>query len=45
MTTASGMPGMAQDVVRPVLLHFPAEKSKAVGTGMIVAPRRRGSGH
>ena len=37
VTTASGMP-MAQDVVRPVLLHYPAEKSKAVGTGMIVAP-------
>ena len=37
MTTASGMP-MARDVVRPVLLHYPAEKSKAVGTGMIVAP-------
>jgi acetyl esterase/lipase len=26
------------DVVRPVLLHFPAEKSKAAGTAMIVAP-------
>src|SRR5262249_12081266 len=26
------------DVVRPVLLHFPAEKSKAVGTAMVVAP-------
>ncbi len=37
VTTASGMP-MAQDVVRPVLLHYPAEKSKAVGTAMIVAP-------
>jgi dienelactone hydrolase len=37
VTTASGMP-MAQDVVRPVLLHFSAEKSKAVGTAMIVAP-------
>jgi acetyl esterase/lipase len=37
VTTASGMP-MAQDVVRPVLLSYPAEKSKAVGTAMIVAP-------
>src|SRR5271163_1897292 len=37
VTTASGMP-MAQDVVRPVLLHYRAEKSKAVGTAMIVAP-------
>jgi dienelactone hydrolase len=37
VTTASGMP-MAQDVVRPVLLLYPAEKSKAVGTAMIVAP-------
>jgi acetyl esterase/lipase len=26
------------DVVRPVLLHFPVEKGKAVGTAMIVAP-------
>ena len=26
------------DVVRPVLLHYPAEKAKAVGTAMIVAP-------
>jgi acetyl esterase/lipase len=29
---------MAQDVVRPVLLHYPAEKGKAVGAAMIVAP-------
>jgi acetyl esterase/lipase len=29
---------MAQDVVRPVLLYYPAERSKAVGTAMIVAP-------
>src|SRR5262249_20873539 len=29
---------MAMDVVRPVLLHYPAEKSKAVGVAMIVAP-------
>jgi CubicO group peptidase (beta-lactamase class C family)/acetyl esterase/lipase len=26
------------DVVRPTLLHFPAEKGKAVGTAMVVAP-------
>lgn len=37
VTTASGMP-MVQDVVRPVLLYYPADKSKAVGTAMIVAP-------
>ena len=29
---------MVQDVVRPVLLHYPAERGKAVGTAMIVAP-------
>ena len=29
---------MVQDVVRPVLLHYPAEKGKAVGAAMIVAP-------
>jgi len=29
---------MAQDVVRPVLLHYPAERSKAAGVTMIVAP-------
>lgn len=28
----------AQNVVRPVLLYYPAEKSNAVGTAMIVAP-------
>jgi acetyl esterase/lipase len=28
----------AQNVVRPVLLYYPAEKAGAVGTGMIVAP-------
>src|SRR5690242_15479809 len=28
----------AQNVVRPVLLYYPAEKAKAVGTAMIVAP-------
>lgn len=36
-TSASGMP-MAQDVVRPVLLPYRADNSKAVGTAMIVAP-------
>jgi hypothetical protein len=29
---------VAMDVVRPVLLHYPAEKAKAVGAAMIVAP-------
>jgi len=29
---------MAQNVVRPVLLCYPAEKGNAVGTAMIVAP-------
>jgi dienelactone hydrolase len=29
---------MAQDVVRPVLLHYPAERSKAAGVAMVVAP-------
>src|SRR5436305_6763193 len=28
----------AQNVVRPVLLYYPSEKAKAVGTAMIVAP-------
>src|SRR5947207_14229666 len=28
----------AQNIVRPVLLSYPAEKAKAVGTAMIVAP-------
>lgn len=37
LTSNSGLP-MVADVVRPVLLHYPAEKSKAVGTAMIVAP-------
>jgi putative heme-binding domain-containing protein len=37
VTNPRGLP-MAQDVVRPVLLHYPAEKGKAVGTAMIVAP-------
>jgi acetyl esterase/lipase len=37
VTTATGLP-MVQDVVRPVLLHYPADRNKAVGTAMIVAP-------
>ena len=37
VSTSNGLP-MAQDVVRPVLLHYPAERSKAVGVTMIVAP-------
>jgi acetyl esterase/lipase len=37
VTTASGMP-MVQDVVRPVLLAYPAEKSNSARTAMIVAP-------
>jgi acetyl esterase/lipase len=36
-TNPKGQP-MVQDVVRPVLLHYPAERGKAVGTAMIVAP-------
>ena len=28
----------AQNIVRPVLLYYPADKSKAVGTAMIIAP-------
>jgi len=37
LTNRNGLP-MAQDVVRPVLLHYPAERSKAAGVAMIVAP-------
>lgn len=37
VTNPRGLP-MVQDVVRPVLLHYPAEKGKAVGTAMVVAP-------
>lgn len=37
LTTANGLP-MIADIVRPVLLYYPADKSKAVGTAMIVAP-------
>ena len=37
---AAGTPDkpQAQNVVRPVLLYFPADAGKAVGTAMIVAP-------
>jgi acetyl esterase/lipase len=35
--SATGTP-MAQNVVRPVLLYYPADKATAVGTTMIVAP-------
>lgn len=36
----AGTPEMpqAQNIVRPVLLYYPAEKSRAVGTAVIVAP-------
>lgn len=37
ITTPNGMP-IVTDVVRPVLLHFPADKAQAVGAAMIVAP-------
>jgi acetyl esterase/lipase len=37
LTNRNGLP-MAQDVVRPVLLHYPAERSQAAGVAMIVAP-------
>lgn len=36
-TNSNGQP-MVHDVVRPVLLHYPADRGKAVGTAMIVAP-------
>ncbi|HMF17594.1 MAG TPA: hypothetical protein VKE98_10330 [Gemmataceae bacterium] len=36
-TNPKGQP-MVKDVVRPVLLHYPAERRKAVRTAMIVAP-------
>jgi acetyl esterase/lipase len=37
---AAGTPDkpQAQNIVRPVLLYYPADNSKAVGTAMIVAP-------
>lgn len=37
VTSPNGLP-IVTDVVRPVLLPYPAEKDKAVGTAMIVAP-------
>jgi acetyl esterase/lipase len=37
VTTPNGLP-IVTDVVKPVLLHYPAEKDKAVGAAMIVAP-------
>ncbi len=37
VTRPNGLP-IVTDVVRPVLLHYPAEKGKAVGTAMVVAP-------
>ncbi len=36
-TSPLGHP-IVMDVVRPMLLHYPAEKGKAVGAAMIVAP-------
>jgi acetyl esterase/lipase len=37
VTNQTGMP-MIQDVVCPVLLHYSADRIKAVGTAMIIAP-------
>jgi acetyl esterase/lipase len=37
VTNKTGLP-MVQDVVRPVLLHYPAERGASVGTAMLVAP-------
>jgi acetyl esterase/lipase len=37
LKTANGLP-MVQDVVRPVLLHYPVDRTKATGAAMIVAP-------
>src|SRR5262245_29247757 len=37
VTSPSGLP-MVQDVVRPMLLHYPVDRDKATGTAMIVAP-------
>ncbi|SIO57644.1 Acetyl esterase/lipase [Singulisphaera sp. GP187] len=37
VTTGNGLP-IVTDVVRPVLIHYPADKGKAVGSAMIVAP-------
>src|SRR6476619_7154029 len=37
VTTSNDLP-MAQDVVHPVVVHYPADRTKAVGTAMIIAP-------
>ena len=37
ITSPAGLP-IVTDVVRPVMMHFPAEKGNAVGSAMIVAP-------
>ncbi len=37
LTNKTGLP-MVQDVVRPVLMHYPADRAATVGTAMIVAP-------
>ncbi len=37
ISSARGMP-IVQNVVRPVLLYYPADKTKSRGTAMIVAP-------
>ncbi len=37
VTRPGGMP-IVTDVVKPVLIHYPAKKDKAVGSAMVVAP-------
>jgi acetyl esterase/lipase len=37
VTRPNGLP-IVTDVVKPVLIHYPAEKGKAVGSAMVVAP-------
>ena len=37
VTTPAGLP-MVQNVVRPELLYYPADRSKAVGAAMVVGP-------
>ncbi len=37
VTRPNGMP-VVSDVVKPVLIHYPADKDKAVGSAMVVAP-------
>jgi acetyl esterase/lipase len=37
VTTPNGLP-IVTDVVRPVVLHYPADRAKDVGSAMIVAP-------